>query len=394
MLLLVLNSGSSSLKFQLFDMPDASVLLRGSVDRIGEPDAQVTIGGVTQRSEVPDHASALLQVESALERDGHEAVEAVGHRVVHGGDLYADAVIVDDYVERDIETLAALAPLHNPPNLEGIRGARRAFPDAQHVAVFDSAFHQTLPPKAYLYAIPYDLYKTHRIRRYGFHGTSHRYVSQRAARLLDKDTFTGITCHLGNGCSIAAIRNGESIDVSMGLTPLEGVAMGTRSGDIDAGVVLHIQEKLGMTPSEVDRLLNRESGLLGLTGLSNDLREVEAAADRGDPRAVVALELFAYRIKKYIGAYTAVLGWIDAVVFTGGIGEHAWRMRERIVEGLDALGVALNAERNRQYVGKEGRIAADRATVEVLVIPTDEERLIAEDTFAIVSSSKGGRRKK
>ena len=386
MLLLVLNSGSSSLKFQLFDMPDTVVVLKGSVDRIGEGDAEVSIGGVTKRVEVADHTAALAQVEDALKNAGHEAIEAIGHRVVHGGDLYGDAVVVDASVEADIESLAGLAPLHNPPNLEGIRAARRAFPDARHVAVFDSAFHQTLPPKAYLYAIPYHLYETHRIRRYGFHGTSHRYVSIRAAQLLGKNTFTGITCHLGNGCSIAAIRDGKSVDVSMGLTPLEGVAMGTRSGDLDPSVVIHIQKRLGLSFDEVDNLLNRESGLLGLTGLSNDLREVEAAADRGDSRAVVALDLFAYRVRKYIGAYIAVLGPIEGVVFTGGIGENGWKMRDRIAEGLDGLGLILDADANRACVGREGKIGAEEATIEALVIPTDEERLIAEDTYELVSS--------
>jgi acetate kinase len=383
MLLLVLNSGSSSLKFQLFDMPDSAVVLRGSVDRIGEGDSEVSIGGVTKRAEVADHSAALSQVEAALQSAGHKTIEAVGHRVVHGGELYRDAVIVDASVESDIEALADLAPLHNPPNLAGIRGAQHAFPDADHVVVFDSAFHQTLPPKAYLYAIPYDLYETHRIRRYGFHGTSHRYVSQRAAQLLGKDTFTGITCHLGNGCSIAAIRDGQSVDVSMGLTPLEGVAMGTRSGDLDPTVVIHIQKRLGMTPDDVDHLLNRESGLLGLTGLSNDVREVEAAADRGDSRAIVALDLFAYRIQKYIGAYVAVLGTIDAVVFTGGIGENGWKMRKRIVEGLAGMGLTVDPEENRSCVGREGKIGGG-AAAQVLVIPTDEERMIAEDTFRLV----------
>ena len=385
MLLLVLNSGSSSLKFQLFEMPDATVVLKGLVDRIGEPNAEVTIDGVSKRGEILDHKTALDEVEQALEAAGHRDIQAIGHRVVHGGELYGQAALVDDSVEQDIEALADLAPLHNPPNLEGIREARRAFPGAVHVTVFDSAFHQTLPPKAFLYAIPYHLYETHHIRRYGFHGTSHRYVSGRASTILGKDLFTGITCHLGNGCSIAAIDDGRSVDVSMSLTPLEGVAMGTRSGDLDPTVVLQLQKRLGLSPDEVDRLLNRESGLLGLTGLSNDLREVEAAGDRGDTRAVTALEVFAYRIQKYIGAYTAVLGQIDGLVFTGGIGENGWRMRGRILEGLEGLGIVVDTTANQNCVGREGTISRAESPVEVFVIPTDEEKMIAEETYALIS---------
>lgn len=365
-------------------MPDGEVLLRGDVERIGA-DATLSVGDDSRQIDASDHTTALAHVEDVITAGCYGEIEAVGHRVVHGGETYSSAVRIDDQVEADIASLASLAPLHTPPNLDGMRAAKCAFPQAIHVAVFDTAFHQSIPTHAFLYALPYALYEEQGIRRYGFHGTSHRYVSARAADLLNRDTFTGITCHLGNGCSIAAIREGQSVDVSMGLTPLEGLVMGTRSGDIDPSVVMYLQRRLGKSVNDVDRLLNRESGLLGLSGVSNDLREVEQACKEGNERACDTLDVFAYRVKKYIGAYVAVLGTLDGIVLTGGIGEHGWKMRERILTGLEPLGITLDPVKNRGQVGVEGAVSADASDVTILVIPTDEERLIAEDTHALLT---------
>lgn len=369
--ILVINCGSSSVKYRLFDMADERVMASGQIERIGQPGA------------VPDHEAAIAQVCVDLAQDAGD-VAAVGHRVVHGGEQFVDAVPIAPDVEAAIDGLAVFAPLHNPPNLAGIRAARAHFPDAVHVAVFDTAFHQTAQPHAFLYALPFAFYERDRIRRYGFHGTSHRYVSERAAGILGRP-FTGITCHLGNGCSIAAIEDGRSADTSMGFTPLEGVAMGTRSGDVDPAVVLLLARRLGI--DETERLLNRDSGLLGLSGLSNDLRELQQAADAGYARAELALEVFAYRIRKYIGAYLAVLGRADGIVFTGGIGENSADMRRRILEGLDGLGICLDAARNADCTGRESRISTDVSRIAILVIPTDEERLIARQTHRVVLAS-------
>jgi acetate kinase len=323
------------------------------------------------------------------ERGGLESQDdlaAVGHRVVHGGERFFTAVPITDGVVQIIEEYASLAPLHNPPNLAGIRAARAFFPDVTHVAVFDTAFHQTMPEQAYHFA---SLYEEEQVRRYGFHGTSHRFVTLRAGEILDKADvgFTGITCHLGNGCSITAVRDGKSVDTSMGLTPLEGVPMGTRSGDIDPGVVFHLARHSGMSIDEIDRVLNRESGLLGVSGVSNDLREVQSAAKSGNERAELALQVYAHGVRKYVGAYLAVLGGADAVVFTGGVGENGDAMRARILTGLDGLGLVLDAERNHECVGHEGEISAEGSPVKLLVIPTNEELLIARDTRDVVSSN-------
>jgi len=394
--ILVLNCGSSSVKYQLFDMETEETVARGSIERIGLSDPALRHrwkgGRISRTVDAEDHDHALLRVRDLLLDAQHGGVSdeseifAVGHRVVHGGERFVRSVLITDEVEETIDSFATLAPLHNPPNLDGIRAARRFFPDVPHVAVFDTAFHQTIPEHAYLYALPYRLYEEYRMRRYGFHGTSHRYVAGRAAELLGKqlEAFTGITCHLGNGCSLAAVSQGESVDTSMGYTPLQGVPMGARSGDIDPAIVLRLALRRGMALPDIDRMLNRESGLLGVSGVSNDLREVQKAAEEGNARAELAQDIYAYGIRKYIGAYLAVLGRADAVVFTGGVGENAAGMRGRIVEGLDGLGMVLDPDRNRECVGEEGVISAEGSPTVLLVVPTNEELLIARDTRQFV----------
>lgn len=392
-LILVLNCGSSSVKYTLFDMTREAEVAAGSVERIGEDKPLLTHawGEEECRREVeaPNHAAALMAIHDVLldpERHSQARVIAVGHRVVHGGEAFFESTLVTPEVERTIQEFFSLAPLHNPPNLAGIRAAERFFPDVPHVAVFDTAFHQSMPEHAFMYALPYALYAEERIRRYGFHGTSHRFVAGRAAQLLGKsEGFTGVTCHLGNGCSLAAVRRGESVDTSMGLTPLEGVPMGTRSGDIDPAIIFHLAERRGMSLADINQVLQRRSGLLGLSGVSNDLREVQRAAAAGDRRAELAQAVYAYRIRKYIGAYLAALGGADAVVFTGGVGENGADMRRRIVEGLEGLGMRFDPERNAACIGCEGVISAAGSPIQLLVIPTNEELLIARDTYAMVT---------
>ena len=396
MQILVLNCGSSSIKYQLFEMDREAAVIGGAIEKIGQTDPALTHHwgeeSLSESVDAGDHDGALMAIRDLLLNPDHGGVHseseisAVGHRVVHGGEEFVRSIRITDKVEQIIEDYATLAPLHNPPNLAGIRAAIRFFPDAPHVAVFDTAFHQSMPDYAFLYAIPYTLYEQNRIRKYGFHGTSHRYVSGRAADVLGKapGTFTGITCHLGNGCSIAAVNHGQSVDTTMGLTPLEGVAMGTRSGDIDPAIIFHLAGRLGMSLSEIDRMLNRESGLLGVSGVSNDLREVQQAARSGNNRAELAQQIYAYRIRKYIGAYLAVLGGADAVVFTGGVGENGADMRRRILSDLDGLGMVLHPDRNQACVGREGEISADGSPIKLLVIPTNEELLIARSTRDVV----------
>lgn len=369
MTILVLNAGSSSLKFNVFR--DEQVLLKGTEERISsEPQALEAAF---------DHVFAKLRETMS----GDMKIDAVGHRVVHGGDRFPEAVIIDSKVEAGIEELGSLAPLHNPHNLAGYRAARARLPEATHVAVFDTAFHHTLPPLAYNYALPAEYLAGMKIRRYGFHGISHRYVSARFAELLDRPLtdLKLITCHLGNGCSICAIQNGQSIDTSMGFTPLEGLVMGTRTGDLDAGAILYLIMQQGKTPEEVFHLVNYQSGLLGLSGDSNDMRDLVERAGEGDPRAVLAIDVFCYRVKKYIGAYLAAMNGADAVIFTAGIGENAPAIRALICEGLDNLGISLDAGANR-VAGSEARQIGD-AKVPVWVIPTNEERMIARDTEAL-----------
>lgn len=392
--ILVLNCGSSSVKYHLFDMETERDEAGGMVERIGQAGALATHrwagGSAREAAAVPDHRAALLCIREALRAhgEGGAKVAGVGHRVVHGGERFVQAALITPQVEQGIEECAALAPLHNPPNLVGIRAARQFFPQVPHVAVFDTAFHQSMPERAFLYPLPYALYQARRIRRYGFHGTSHRYVAGRAARLLgrDQDDFTGITCHLGNGCSLAAVEGGRSVDTSMGLTPLEGVMMGTRSGDIDPAIIFHLAEQCDLSLPQIDQLLNRQSGLLGVSGVSNDLRQVQEAAAGGEGRAELALELYAYRVRKYLGAYLAVLGRAEAVVFTGGVGEHSSQMRRRILEPLAGLGMALDPERNREGLSGEREISQPSSPIKLLVIPTNEELVIARDTRDILLS--------
>ncbi|MDF1561854.1 MAG: acetate kinase [Deltaproteobacteria bacterium] len=399
MKVLVLNSGSSSIKYQLFAMPEATVLARGSVERIGEPRGEVKqrAGERETRLEepIPDHESGLRRAMQLLTSgegaplSAPDEIEAVGHRVVHGGERFTETVLIDDEVLAAIEEHVALAPLHNPPNLIGIRVAREVLPRARQVAVFDTAFHQGMPPRAYLYGLPHALYEEDGIRRYGFHGTSHRYVATRAAELLGRplEELKLITCHLGNGSSMAAIEGGRSVDTSMGLTPLEGLVMGTRCGDLDPAIVFHLARTKDLPIDALDRLLNKESGLRGLSGASNDVRELERLRAGGDPGARRALEVFTYRIRKYLGAYLAVLGGADAVVFTAGIGENSPSVRSEVLTGLAALGLELDEARNREAVGREADIAREGAPVRILVVPTDEEKLIARDSFALASAA-------
>ena len=370
----VVNSGSSSIKYQVIDVETGEVSLHGLVDRIGED------------GEVADHTAAMKLVLRKISTSSITGIAAVGHRVVHGGSLFASAAVITAEVEAAIEGLSALAPLHNPANLLGIQAARAVLTDVPHVAVFDTAFHQTMPPEAYTYAIPVELAERHGVRRYGFHGTSHKYVSERAAAFLDRDLeeLRIIVLHLGNGASMTAIAGGRSIDTSMGLTPLQGLVMGTRSGDIDPAVLVHLHREAGLSVEELDDLLNRQSGLLGLTG-TGDMRDVEAAESTGDPAAVLALAVWRHRIRHYVGAYAAQLGGVDAVVFTAGIGENSPTLRRTSLAGLEFLGIEVDAEANTLDSRAERRISPWGAAVEVLVIPTNEELEIARQTLAVVS---------
>jgi acetate kinase len=399
MKVLVLNCGSSSVKYQLYSMPDGEVLAKGLVQRIGEGEGsleQTSARGTIQRTEpVPDHEAGLRRIFELLTRGDRaplgsvEEIGAVGHRVVHGGERFAATTLIDDDVANAIQAHIALAPLHNPPNLLGIEVARSLLPGVPQVAVFDTAFHQTLPAHAYLYALPSKLYREARIRRYGFHGTSHRYVTQRAAEMLGHpvDRVNLITAHLGNGSSVTAVENGKSVDTSMGLTPLEGLVMGTRSGDIDPAIIFHLARVQGMSLDDIDKLLNKKSGLVGLSGKSNDVRELLRLRDEGDADAAMALEVCCYRLKKYVGAYLAVLGRLDALVFTAGIGENAPFIRERVCAGLDRLGIQVDPEKNRAARGREADISPAGLETRVLVVPTNEEKLIAMDTFALAAQA-------
>ncbi len=396
MLIMVINCGSSSIKYQLFDMTDESVIAKGLLEKIGADSAlhhQTTSDSITIEKDVANHIEGLAWILETLVEKGRgvindvSEISAVGHRVVHGGEEFFRSCLIDDATVEAIERFASLAPLHNPPNLDGIRAAMADLPGVPHVAVFDTAFHQTMPPKAFTYALPWELYKELGLRRYGFHGTSHRYVAMRAAEALDKafDEVNLITCHLGNGCSITAVENGRSIDTSMGLTPLEGVVMGTRCGDIDPAITFFLAETRGSSLDDINTLYNKQSGLLGLSGVSNDMRAVKAAADDGNEQAGLALEVYAYSVRKYIGAYKAALGRVDAVVFTGGVGENAAFMRQMIMEGLDDIGMIIDPDANSQAI-KRGDAATLESPTRILVIPTDEEKMIAEDTMALTES--------
>ncbi|HOX38300.1 MAG TPA: acetate kinase [Candidatus Brocadiia bacterium] len=398
MKVLVINCGSSSIKYSLYDMSNEAVLAHGMVERIGEKQSMFRhkADGRERKGEcaAPDHdrafdvlAKNLLDPEKPVIGSVGE-IAAVGHRVVHGAEDFVESMRIDAKVIAQIEACAELAPLHNPPNLTGIRAAQRVFPAAAHVAVFDTAFHQTMPDYAYTYAIPYEYYEKHRIRRYGFHGTSHRFVSMEAARFLGRpyESLNQITAHLGNGCSITAVRRGKAVDNSMGLTPLEGLVMGTRSGDIDPALVAYIGELKGIDAAGVTAILNKKSGLVGVSGTSNDMRTLETEAASGSRRAMLAMQIFAYRVRKYIGAYLAVLDGADTIVFTGGIGENAVGMREMILKDMGRIGVVLDAKRNNEAIGRKAVISADDSPVVVLTIPTNEELLIARDTALIVAA--------
>lgn len=396
MKILVINSGSSSIKYKCFEMPERTVLASGLCEKIGESTGRLTHRvadkeSITERA-FADHAVALEEILARLTGAGGvlehpDEIGGVGHRLVHGGEAFSQSVLVDDAVIASVRENIPLAPLHNPSNLLGLEVGRRMLPGVPQVGVFDTAFHQHMPPAAYLYALPYELYEEHRIRRYGFHGTSHAYVSQRAAAILGTPVqdLRLITCHLGNGASMAAIRAGRSVDTSMGFTPLEGLVMGTRPGDLDPAIVLFLQENLGMSPSEVGTLLNKRSGLLGLTGRTNDMREIETAAASGDERAALAIDVYCHRVKKHIGASTAVLGRVDALVFTAGVGENSPRIRRQCLDGLGELGYAIDAEKNKSAQhGVETDISAADSRARILVIPTDEEVAIAQETYAVL----------
>jgi len=392
---LVVNSGSSSFKYQLIDMETEEALAGGLVERIGEKSGHTVHNGPNGKSErtleIPDHTAGFRAMLDAFEVDGPSLEEyppiAVGHRVVHGGKRFFEPTIVTPLVEINIEDLADLAPLHNPANLQGIRAAEKAFPDVPHVAVFDTAFHQTLAPDAYTYAIDADLAERHRIRRYGFHGTSHKYVSETAAQFLDRPLgdLKQIVLHLGNGASACAIDGGRSVDTSMGLTPLEGLVMGTRSGDIDPAVLIHLSRRAGLDTAGLDELLNRKSGLLGLSG-RGDMRDVQKAAAEGDEAAQLAFDTYLHRLKHYIGAYFAILGGLDVLTFTAGVGENAPAVRAGAVAGLEALGIRIDEARNEQRSDGPRIISTDDSTVTGLVVPTNEELEIARQTLSAIDA--------
>ncbi|CAK7280903.1 acetate kinase [Streptomyces misionensis] len=395
---LVLNSGSSSLKYQLLDMRDASRLAVGLVERIGEQTSRIehtcVPGGETreQNGPIADHDAALKAVAGELARDGvgldSPDLLAIGHRVVHGGMFFTEPTVIDDGVITEIERLIPVAPLHNPANLTGIRTARALRPDLPQVAVFDTAFHTTMPEPAARYAIDPKIADRYRVRRYGFHGTSHAYVSRAAARLLGKDPseVNVIVLHLGNGASASAVERGRCVDTSMGLTPLEGLVMGTRSGDLDPAVIFHLARVGGMSMDEIDTLLNKRSGLFGLCG-DNDMREIRRRIDEGDEEAALAFDIYIHRLKKYIGAYFAVLGKVDAIVFTAGVGENAAPVREAAIAGLEGLGAAVDPELNAVRDGRARLISPASARVAVAVVPTDEELEIATQTYALIGKS-------
>ena len=397
--ILVINCGSSSIKSQLFESAGEQNLARGLVSRIGEKQPHFTqetaAGKLEQDCQAADHEQAfdvltehLLDPQAGLLRSTADVV-AVGHRVVHGGEDFVSSTLITDQVIAGIEKYVPLAPLHNPPNLVGIRAAQHHFPESMHVAVFDTAFHQTIPPEAFLYGLPYELYEKYRLRKYGFHGTSHRFVSQRAAELIGKplEELKLVTNHLGNGSSITAVDRGKSVDTSMGMTPLEGVVMGTRTGDVDAGAVLFLAQKENLSWQQLDDLMNRRGGLLGISGISNDLRTIEKAAAEGHYRAQLAVKIFANRVRRFMGAYVVILGGADAIVFTGGIGENAVAMRARICAGLERLGIILDPQRNEACHAQEMFISTDDSPIKLLVVPTNEELLIMRDTLQVAEAA-------
>lgn len=392
MKILVLNCGSSSLKYQLIDSDSENVLAKGLCERIGIEGSKLKHQPTGKENVIfneymEDHTVAVQMVIDALLNADHGVVKsateinAVGHRVVHGGEFFANSVIITPEVKEAIQKCAELAPLHNPANLIGINACEKIMPGVPQVAVFDTAFHQTMPERAYLYALPYEYYEKYKIRRYGFHGTSHKFVSTEAAKMINRPLEESkiITCHLGNGGSICAVRNGKSIDTSMGFTPLEGLVMGTRAGNVDSAAITYLMEKENLTPAEIDNILNKKSGVLGISGVSSDFRDIEGARDEGNLRAEAALDIFAYRVAKYIGEYAAAMNGVDAIVFTAGLGENSGSTRRLICDYLGFLGVHIDSY-NNSLRGEAMEISAPDSRIRVLVIPTNEELVIARDT--------------
>ena len=397
MKILVLNCGSSSIKYALYNMDDNSVMTSGGAERVGLDNAFVKVklaNGEKKQimHDIPEHTEGVKFIFSLLTDPeigvikSLDEIDAVGHRMVHGGEKFAKSVIITPEVIDAFKACIDLAPLHNPANLKGVDAVTELMPGLPQVGVFDTAFHQTMPAKAYLYAVPYELYEKYGVRRYGFHGTSHRYVSARALEFLGMQTegTKVVTAHIGNGGSLAAVVDGKCVDTTMGLTPLEGVMMGTRSGDIDGGAVTFIQKKLGLDADGISDLLNKKSGIAGLTGLSSDMRDIENAANAGDEKAIAAQESYFYRIKKYVGAYAAAMGGCDVLVFTAGVGENQTGMREAVCKGLEFMGIEIDVEKNATIRGEEAVISTPDSKVKVVVIPTDEELMIASDTMALV----------
>jgi len=398
MKVLVINAGSSSLKYQLIDMDTHGVVAKGLCERIGIDGSKLTHKNTAQKSEtvfekpMKDHSDAISMVIDALVSPecgvikSMDEIGAVGHRVVHGAETFADSCVIDDKVMEALRACVPLAPLHNPANIIGIEACAKLMPNTKQVGVFDTAFHQTMPEEAYMYALPYEMYKEHRIRKYGFHGTSHKFVSAEAAKFLGKpaEELKIITCHLGNGSSVSAVKNGKCVDTSMGFTPLDGVVMGTRCGSIDPAVVTYLVNNCDMTAAEVDSLMNKKSGVLGVSGVSSDFRDLSAAADEGNERAKIALDMFTYQVKRYIGSYMAVLNGADAIVFTAGIGENDYDVRRKATEGLENLGIEIDVEKNK-VKGKQVDITGPNSKIKVFVIPTNEELMIAKETMALVT---------
>ena len=401
MKILVLNCGSSSIKYQLFNIETKEVLAKGGIEKIGLEDSFLKFNLPNGEKEtiyapIPEHTAGVRLIIDTLTSEKYGVVksiaeiDAVGHRTVHGGEKFSASTLLTDEVLRDFVACNDLAPLHNPANMKGIEAVKAIAPDMPQVGVFDTAFHQTMPDYAYMYAIPYELYEKYGIRRYGFHGTSHRYVTKRVFEITGMPVKGSriITCHIGNGGSISAVKDGKSVDTSMGLTPLEGLMMGTRSGDIDAGAIPFIMDKLGLDTRGLSDLLNKKSGVAAISGISMDMREVDAAAKEGNKRAILANTMYAYRIKKYIGAYAAAMGGVDVIAFAGGVGENQGSMREACLKGLEFLGVDLNKELNAKMRGEECVLSTPESKVKVLLIPTDEELMIASDTYEIVKGLK------
>ena len=399
MKIIVLNCGSSSIKYQLFEMPSAEVVAKGLVDKIGLKGASIkhnmANGDVLKlEGEILDHQAGIEFVLGILTHKEYGCVKnlneigAVGHRVVHAGEKYNTSIAITKEVIEALVECIDLAPLHNPPNLEGIYAINKLLPEVPQVGVFDTAYHQTMTEQAYLYGIPYSLYEKYKVRRYGFHGSSHRFVAQRAAEILGKklEDIKIISCHLGNGASMCAIQGGKSVDTSMGMTPVEGLVMGTRSGDIDAGALLYIADKEEISIPYTSTLINKHSGILGLSGVSSDMRDVETAASEGNHRAQVSLDIYHYRIKKYLGSYAAAMGGVDVVIFTGGVGENGWETRQEVASGLEFMGIDFDVQKNTKLRGKEAVISKPGSKVTVMVVPTNEELVIAQDTFEIVTA--------